>query len=130
MPYKAATSTTNHAYLQSFATLTPRRFAFPILQVLLRWSIVLAGLCAGSPSPLEADVPGIDVSQVHAFEANEGRPRAGVILAPDGKLYGTTDCKKDSSKNIVFGGTVYQIDPLSKQLVHMHDFSLLDNNRH
>jgi uncharacterized repeat protein (TIGR03803 family) len=83
--------------------------------------------------PAQAAIPGVPViglTNIHTFQTNEGRPRAGLLLAPDGKLYGVTDCKKDSSQNILFGGIVYQIDPLSNRLTRMHDFSLLDSNRH
>jgi uncharacterized repeat protein (TIGR03803 family) len=87
------------------------------------------GLNAQSPRA-EVNASGIDVAQIYPFKANDGRPRAGLILAPDGNLYGTTDCKKDKLQNIVFGGTVYKLDPLTKELTHVHDFSLLDNKRH
>ena len=56
---------------------------------------------------------------------NEGRSRASLILASDGKLYGTTDCKKDRKTNrIVFGGIVYQLDPSTWALERMYPFSL------
>ncbi len=94
-----------------------------------RCIVLLAVLCAHL-SWAQASVPGIGVSQVVALGPNEGHPRAGVILAPDGKLYGTTDCQRDKSRNIVAGGTVYQVDPLNKTIAHMHDFSLLDSKLH
>lgn len=77
-------------------------------------------------SALTPNALGIDVHQVVPFGPNDGHVRAGLILAPDGNLYGTADCKKDKSKNIVFGGAVLQINPVTQQLTHMHDFSLLD----
>jgi uncharacterized repeat protein (TIGR03803 family) len=105
--------------------------AFPMLQILLRRIIVLAGLGTCLSAAIEADVPGIHIDVVHTFQANEGRPRAGLILAPDGKLYGTTDCKKDKiSKKIVFGGIVYRINLSGKQLEPMHEFSLPDISGH
>jgi uncharacterized repeat protein (TIGR03803 family) len=122
-------STNRYVCPRKHTAAAPHSTAFPALRSSGRWIILVAILCARS-SWAQANVPGIGVTQVVALGPNEGHPRAGLILTPDGKLYGTTDCQRDKSRNIVAGGTVYQVDPLNKTIAHMHDFSLLDNKLH
>jgi uncharacterized repeat protein (TIGR03803 family) len=128
MSYKATTSKMMQGYLQLCATLTQRCPASPALQGLVARMILLTALYVCSSTVIRADLPGIQIDTVHGFQVNEGRSRASLILAPDGKLYGTTDCKKDRKTNrIVFGGIVYQLDPSTWALERMYPFSLPDN---
>jgi uncharacterized repeat protein (TIGR03803 family) len=71
-----------------------------------------------------ADAPGVAVTNIHAFQPGEGvSPRAGLMLAPDGKLYGTT-WRGGSG-----GGTTYRVDPATHAFQVLHVFSPLDANR-
>jgi uncharacterized repeat protein (TIGR03803 family) len=124
MLYQTAKSTTTHAS-------RPCCLVSPASQLLVMRIILWTGLYVCSLSAIEADTPGIQVSEVHAFQVNEGRSRSSLILAPDGKLYGSTDCKKDRSKNkIVFSGIVYRIDPSTWVLEPMYRFSVPDDPGH
>ena len=97
--------------------------------------ITLAGICASQSSAIAdnfcagcveipSNLAGVAVTNMHTFGANEGQPRAGVILGPDGKLYGTTW----TFGSAVLGGIVYQIDPSTNLFAPMHVFSPLDAN--
>jgi len=94
--------------------------------LMLTLVMTLAGLCLSPSSATAANGPSIAVTNIHTFGINNGgRPRAGLILAPDGKLYGTTW----TYGSTVLGGAVYQIDPSTNLLEILHVFSPLDTNR-
>jgi uncharacterized repeat protein (TIGR03803 family) len=71
-----------------------------------------------------ADTPGVAITNIHAFQPAGGvSPRAGLVLAPDGKLYGTT------WRGGAGGGTTYRIDPMTQTFQVLHVFSPLDMNK-
>jgi uncharacterized repeat protein (TIGR03803 family) len=86
----------------------------------------VAGSRSSTSSATTASGSGVAVANIHTFGINDGgRPRAGLILAPDGKLYGTTW----NYGSTVVNGAVYQIDPLTNVLEVLHMFSPLDPNQ-
>jgi uncharacterized repeat protein (TIGR03803 family) len=88
--------------------------------------IALAGFCICPSSATAADGWSVAVINIHTFGINDGgRPRASLVIARDGKLYGTTW----SFGSTVLGGAVYQIDPVNNLLEVLHVFSPLDSNR-
>ena len=85
--------------------------------------VALAVGGGAAPATVLADAPGVAVTNIHAFQPGDGvSPRAGLTLAPDGKLYGTT-WRGGSG-----GGTTYRIDPTTHVFEVLHVFSPLDAN--
>ena len=92
----------------------------PLLTALVIALVVRGG---SAPAATLADTPGVAVTNIHSFHTGDGvSPRAGLMLAPDGQLYGTT------WRGGTGGGTTYRIDPTTHVFQVLHVFSLLDAN--
>jgi uncharacterized repeat protein (TIGR03803 family) len=92
----------------------------PLLTALVVALVVRGG---SAPAASLADAPGVAVTNIHSFHTGDGvSPRAGLMLAPDGQLYGTT------WRGGTGGGTTYRIDPTTHVFQVLHVFSLLDAN--
>ncbi|MGM9488545.1 choice-of-anchor tandem repeat GloVer-containing protein [Ideonella sp. YS5] len=57
------------------------------------------------------------------------RPQPGMLLASDGKLYGTTELGGDYRDVDHLGfGTVFSLDPATHEITYLHSFQLADGN--
>ncbi|HTY41401.1 MAG TPA: choice-of-anchor tandem repeat GloVer-containing protein [Thermoanaerobaculia bacterium] len=79
------------------------------------------GLCAAGCGTIFKVDSGGDVSTVYAFDGNSGEdgilPAAGLTLATDGNLYGTTP-----SGGALGDGVVYRFDPSTNSASTLHAF--------
>lgn len=95
----------------------------------------LGGQTSGGEGVLFSISPtGTDFKIHHRFVGGSdccdgARPQPGMVLASDGKLYGTTELGGDFRDNDHPGfGTVFRFDPATNKLAYIHSFQLADGN--
>jgi uncharacterized repeat protein (TIGR03803 family) len=77
---------------------------------------------------------GKDFKVLHRFVdgsvcCDGARPQGGMVLADDGRLYGTTEQGGDFRDNDHPGfGTVFRLDPATREVTIIHSFQLADGN--
>ena len=95
----------------------------------------LGGQKAGGEGVLFSISPtGADFKIHHRFVGGQdccdgARPQPGMVLASDGKFYGTTELGGDFRDVDHLGfGTVFRFDPATNKITYIHSFQLADGN--
>jgi uncharacterized repeat protein (TIGR03803 family) len=103
--------------------IMPKHLNAPLGPLMIPLAIALAVAGDTASAATLTDAPEVAVTNIHSFQPGDGvSPRAGLMLAPDGKLYGTT-WRGGSG-----GGTTYRVDPETHAFQVLHVFSPLDAN--